>query len=91
MVCLRNGEEAPEENRQRELADELRAQVKVIFDFLVLLSFMTCVFSYLSTEFGMCRLLMSFLRDEKILNGNFSYLFPFDQIISYCVIFHKVY
>ncbi|PWA64925.1 OTU domain-containing protein [Artemisia annua] len=27
MVCLRNGEEAPDENRQRELADELRAQV----------------------------------------------------------------
>lgn len=25
--CLRNGEEAPDENRQRELADELRAQV----------------------------------------------------------------
>lgn len=27
MVCLRNGKEAPDENRQRELADELRAQV----------------------------------------------------------------
>ncbi|GJS70959.1 OTU domain-containing protein-like protein [Tanacetum coccineum] len=27
MVCLRNGEEAPDENRQRELADELRDQV----------------------------------------------------------------
>ncbi|KAK6144691.1 hypothetical protein DH2020_021511 [Rehmannia glutinosa] len=27
MSCLRNGEEAPDENRQRELADELRAQV----------------------------------------------------------------
>lgn len=27
MICLRNGEEAPDENRQRELADELRAQV----------------------------------------------------------------
>ncbi|KAM3360238.1 hypothetical protein P3S68_019950 [Capsicum galapagoense] len=27
MTCLRNGEEAPDENRQRELADELRAQV----------------------------------------------------------------
>ncbi|XP_071707860.1 uncharacterized protein [Rutidosis leptorrhynchoides] len=27
MVCLRNGEEAPDENRQKELADELRAQV----------------------------------------------------------------
>lgn len=27
MACLRNGEEAPDENRQRELADELRAQV----------------------------------------------------------------
>lgn len=27
LVCLRNGEEAPDENRQRELADELRAQV----------------------------------------------------------------
>ncbi|KAF7820235.1 OTU domain-containing protein [Senna tora] len=26
-ACLRNGEEAPDENRQRELADELRAQV----------------------------------------------------------------
>jgi hypothetical protein len=29
MACLRNGEEAPDENRQRELADELRAQVSV--------------------------------------------------------------
>ncbi|XP_009603537.1 OVARIAN TUMOR DOMAIN-containing deubiquitinating enzyme 3-like [Nicotiana tomentosiformis] len=27
MACLRNGEGAPDENRQRELADELRAQV----------------------------------------------------------------
>ncbi|KAJ8557572.1 hypothetical protein K7X08_003197 [Anisodus acutangulus] len=27
MACLRDGEEAPDENRQRELADELRAQV----------------------------------------------------------------
>ncbi|CAI9780086.1 unnamed protein product [Fraxinus pennsylvanica] len=27
MACLRNGEKAPDENRQRELADELRAQV----------------------------------------------------------------
>lgn len=27
MACLRNGKEAPDENRQRELADELRAQV----------------------------------------------------------------
>ncbi|CAN4114301.1 unnamed protein product [Withania somnifera] len=27
MACLRNGEEAPDENQQRELADELRAQV----------------------------------------------------------------
>ncbi|XP_011010409.1 PREDICTED: uncharacterized protein LOC105115268 isoform X2 [Populus euphratica] len=27
MACLRNGEDAPDENRQRELADELRAQV----------------------------------------------------------------
>ncbi|XP_054782584.1 uncharacterized protein LOC129289761 isoform X2 [Prosopis cineraria] len=26
-ACLRNGEEAPDENRQRELADELRVQV----------------------------------------------------------------
>ncbi|XP_061352185.1 uncharacterized protein LOC133297129 [Gastrolobium bilobum] len=26
-ACLRNGEEAPDENRQRELADELRARV----------------------------------------------------------------
>ncbi|KAI9124442.1 hypothetical protein K1719_004364 [Acacia pycnantha] len=26
-ACLRNGEEAPDENRQRELADELRTQV----------------------------------------------------------------
>ncbi|KAK4769535.1 hypothetical protein SAY86_027685 [Trapa natans] len=26
-VCLRNGEELPDDNRQRELADELRAQV----------------------------------------------------------------
>lgn len=27
MACLRNEEKAPDENRQRELADELRAQV----------------------------------------------------------------
>ncbi|GMN52760.1 hypothetical protein TIFTF001_021905 [Ficus carica] len=27
VACLRNGEEAPDESRQRELADELRAQV----------------------------------------------------------------
>ncbi|KAG8390529.1 hypothetical protein BUALT_Bualt01G0093000 [Buddleja alternifolia] len=27
MACLANGEKAPDENRQRELADELRAQV----------------------------------------------------------------
>ncbi|KAK9078721.1 hypothetical protein SSX86_002778 [Deinandra increscens subsp. villosa] len=27
MVCLRNGEEAPDENQQKQLADELRAQV----------------------------------------------------------------
>ncbi|KAA8534510.1 hypothetical protein F0562_032027 [Nyssa sinensis] len=27
VACLRNGEEAPDENHQRELADELRAQV----------------------------------------------------------------
>ncbi|KAI3809245.1 hypothetical protein L1987_25215 [Smallanthus sonchifolius] len=27
MVCLRNGEGAPDENQQKELADELRAQV----------------------------------------------------------------
>ncbi|BBG97018.1 Cysteine proteinases superfamily protein [Prunus dulcis] len=27
VACLRNGEEAPDENRQRDLADELRAQV----------------------------------------------------------------
>uniref|UniRef100_A0A5B6ZLY5 Ubiquitin thioesterase OTU n=1 Tax=Davidia involucrata TaxID=16924 RepID=A0A5B6ZLY5_DAVIN len=27
VACLRNGEEAPDENRQRELADKLRAQV----------------------------------------------------------------
>ncbi|GJZ53063.1 putative OTU domain-containing protein [Tanacetum coccineum] len=27
MVCLRNGEKAPDENRQKELADELRVQV----------------------------------------------------------------
>ncbi|XP_059628411.1 uncharacterized protein LOC132271142 [Cornus florida] len=27
VACLRNGEEAPDETRQRELADELRAQV----------------------------------------------------------------
>jgi len=26
-ACLRNGENAPDENRQRELADELRAKV----------------------------------------------------------------
>lgn len=27
-ACLNNGEEAPNENRQRELADELRARVR---------------------------------------------------------------
>ncbi|KAM1363122.1 hypothetical protein EV2_028842 [Malus domestica] len=27
VACLRNGEEAPDENRQRDLADELRSQV----------------------------------------------------------------
>ena len=27
VASLRNGEEAPDESRQRELADELRAQV----------------------------------------------------------------
>lgn len=27
VACLRNGEEAPDESRQTELADELRAQV----------------------------------------------------------------
>lgn len=27
MACLRKGEEAPDEIRQQELADELRAQV----------------------------------------------------------------
>ncbi|MFS7983167.1 putative OTU domain, papain-like cysteine peptidase superfamily [Helianthus anomalus] len=27
MVCLRKGEDAPDENRQKELADELRVQV----------------------------------------------------------------
>ena len=30
VACVRNGEEAPDENRQRELADELRAQVGFI-------------------------------------------------------------
>lgn len=30
VACLRNGEEAPDENRQRDLADELRAQVTLI-------------------------------------------------------------
>ena len=29
MACLMNGEDAPDENRQRELADELRAQVSL--------------------------------------------------------------
>lgn len=29
--CLRNGEEAPDENRQRELADELRAHVIMFY------------------------------------------------------------
>lgn len=27
VTCLRNGEEAPDENRQRDLADDLRAEV----------------------------------------------------------------
>ncbi|XVF82806.1 hypothetical protein PTKIN_Ptkin16aG0079400 [Pterospermum kingtungense] len=31
-ACLRSGEEAPDENRQRELADELRAQYGVCFN-----------------------------------------------------------
>jgi hypothetical protein len=30
-ACLKNGEEAPNENRQRELADELRAKVRSFF------------------------------------------------------------
>ena len=29
MACLINGEDAPDENHQRELADELRAQVSL--------------------------------------------------------------
>lgn len=33
VACLRNGEEAPDEIRQRELADELRAQV-IIFNLI---------------------------------------------------------
>jgi len=33
MVCLRNGEGAPDENRQKELADELRAQVNSVLIF----------------------------------------------------------
>lgn len=28
-ACLRNGEEAPDENHQRQLADELRTKVKI--------------------------------------------------------------
>lgn len=30
-ACLRNGEEAPDDDRQRELADELRAKVRLKF------------------------------------------------------------
>ena len=30
-ACLRSGVEAPDDNRQRELADELRAQVLLLF------------------------------------------------------------
>lgn len=37
VACLRNGEEAPDENRQRELADELRAQVISFFFYLYIL------------------------------------------------------
>lgn len=33
-ACLRSGEEVPDEERQRELADELRAQVIAIFTIL---------------------------------------------------------
>lgn len=31
VTCLRNGEEAPDENRQRDLADDLRAEVIVVY------------------------------------------------------------
>lgn len=31
-ACLKNGEEAPNENRQTELADKLRAQVTILFE-----------------------------------------------------------
>lgn len=30
-ACLRSGEEAPDDDRQRELADELRAKVRLEF------------------------------------------------------------
>lgn len=39
-ACLRSGEEVPDEERQRELADELRAQVIAIFTILIIYLFM---------------------------------------------------
>lgn len=39
VAFLRNGEEAPDENRQRELADELRAQVIYCLFFLFLIRY----------------------------------------------------
>lgn len=38
VACLRNGEDAPDENRQRELADDLRAQV-IFCSFLTIQNF----------------------------------------------------
>lgn len=35
MACLRNGEKAPDQNRQTELADQLRAKVNNILFFLL--------------------------------------------------------
>lgn len=37
-ACLRSGEEVPNEERQRELADELRAQVIAILQFYLFIS-----------------------------------------------------
>lgn len=53
MACLRKGEEAPDEIRQQELADELRAQVcdLVFVNFMILLMLQSfnCIFIYVLT------------------------------------------
>lgn len=70
MVCLKNGEEAPDENRQKLLADELRIQVKAFWFFFSSNNYMI---SFLESNMlsSPCRSLMSSSRDKKRSNGNF--------------------